>query len=60
MTSAIDEIPGIGKTRRMQLLRHFGSLAALKSATVEQIAEVEGFGPTIAAKVFAGLRPPAE
>lgn len=56
MTSTIDDIPGIGKTRRMQLLRHFGSLSALRTATVEQIAEVDGFGPAIAAKVYVGLR----
>lgn len=59
MTSVIDEIPGIGKSRRMQLLRHFGSLSALKTATIEQIAEVEGFGPAVARKVFTGLKVPA-
>jgi excinuclease ABC subunit C len=43
--SVLEEIPGIGEGRKRALLRHFGALRRVKEATVEQIAEVEGFGP---------------
>jgi excinuclease ABC subunit C len=42
--SVLEEIPGIGEGRKRALLRHFGSLRRVKDATVEQIAEVDGFG----------------
>jgi excinuclease ABC subunit C len=38
--SVLDEIPGIGPRRRRMLLRSFGSIAAIRNATVEQIAAV--------------------
>ncbi|QAY73948.1 excinuclease ABC subunit UvrC [Agromyces protaetiae] len=53
--SVLNEIPGLGPTRVKQLLRHFGSVARLKSATPEEIAEVRGIGPTLAATVRATL-----
>ena len=40
--SALDEVPGLGQTRRKALLRHFGSLKRVRAATVEEIAEVPG------------------
>jgi excinuclease ABC subunit C len=43
--SVLEEISGIGEGRKRALLRHFGSLRRVKDATVEQIAEVDGFGP---------------
>lgn len=42
--SILDEFPGIGETRKAALLKKFGSVSRLKLATVEQIAEVSGFG----------------
>jgi excinuclease ABC subunit C len=42
--SILDEFPGIGETRKAALLKKFGSVSRLKLATVEQIAEVPGFG----------------
>lgn len=38
--SVLDEIPGIGPRRRRMLLRSFGSIAAIRNATVEEIAAV--------------------
>jgi excinuclease ABC subunit C len=55
VTSAIEELPGIGAKRRTALLKHFGSLQRLKDASVEEIAAVAGMNPTIAATIFAGL-----
>jgi excinuclease ABC subunit C len=55
VASALDDVPGLGQTRRTALLRHFGSLAKLREATAEQIAEVPGIGAKTAAAVVAAL-----
>ena len=42
--SVLDEFPGIGERRKQALLKKFGSVQRLRTATLEQIAEVPGFG----------------
>jgi excinuclease ABC subunit C len=56
--SILDEFPGIGEQRKAALLRRFGSVSRLRLATVEEIAEVPGFGGRSAAdlKVFLTAR----
>jgi excinuclease ABC subunit C len=56
--SILDEFPGIGEQRKAALLKRFGSVQRLKVATIEQIAEVPGFGGKAAAqlKVFLEAR----
>lgn len=49
--SILDEFPGIGEQRKTALLRKFGSLQRLRLATVEQLAEVPGFGGKAAAEL---------
>lgn len=49
--SVLDTIPGIGKTRRNELLKHFGSVERLKSATVDQIAAAPAMNKRVAASV---------
>ena len=44
MESRLDEIPGIGSVKKEALLKHFGSMARLKSASVDRIAEAPGIG----------------
>jgi excinuclease ABC subunit C len=51
LRSQLGEIPGLGPTRVNALLKHFGSVARLRSATAEQIAEVNGIGPATATMV---------
>jgi excinuclease ABC subunit C len=53
--SALDAVPGLGEVRRKALLKHFGSLKRLRAATVEQVAEVPGFGRRSAETVVAAL-----
>ncbi len=48
MRSALEDVPGIGPRRRRALLGHFGSLDALRRATVEQLAAVPGMTRTVA------------
>jgi excinuclease ABC subunit C len=55
LRSALDEIPGVGPRRKKALLRKFGSLKAIKEATVEEIASTPGFTRTVAEKVVNGL-----
>lgn len=51
--SVLDDVPGLGELRRKALLTYFGSMRKLRQATVAEIAEVPGFGPTLAASVKA-------
>jgi len=53
--SMLDEFPGIGEQRKAALLKRFGSVHRLRLATVEQIAEVPGFGGKAAAELKAFL-----
>jgi excinuclease ABC subunit C len=53
--SALDEVPGLGAARRTALLRHFGSLKRLASATVDEISEVPGVGRHTATAVHSVL-----
>ncbi|MCR2827076.1 excinuclease ABC subunit UvrC [Microbacterium sp. zg.Y909] len=55
INSVLSEVPGLGATRIKALLRHFGSVAALTEATPEQIAELPGIGPKLAATVHEHL-----
>ncbi len=54
--SILLDVPGLGKNRRQLLMERFGSLANLRSATAQDIAEIDGFGPILAQKVFDFLR----
>jgi Helix-hairpin-helix domain/UvrC RIbonuclease H-like domain len=49
--SVLEEIPGIGDKRKRALLGHFGSLKRIRAATVEEIAQVEGFNLQLAERV---------
>ncbi len=57
--SALDDVPGVGPARRKALLRHFGSMSALKAASVDQVASLDGFGPLLAEKIVLALAPAA-
>ena len=48
-------IPGTGRTLSRRMARHFGTLDAVRAATVEELAEVEGLGAVKAAVVRSGL-----
>jgi excinuclease ABC subunit C len=55
LASRLDEVPGVGKTRRTALLTAFGSLAQIREATVEELAQVDGLGPAVAERIHAFL-----
>ncbi|GAA1728564.1 excinuclease ABC subunit UvrC [Microbacterium paludicola] len=54
--SVLSEVPGLGDARIRALLRHFGSVSALRGATVAQIEELPGIGPKLAETVFRHLQ----
>ena len=52
----LDDIPGVGKQRKIQLLRTFGSVAALRKVSPEEIAEkIPGLGIKVAEKICETL-----
>jgi excinuclease ABC subunit C len=42
LRSQLDDIPGIGATRRQRLLKHFGSVRAVRQATLDELARAPG------------------
>jgi excinuclease ABC subunit C len=54
-TSLLDEVPGLGPARQKALLRAFGSVKRLRTASVEEVASVQGIGPALAAAVVGAL-----
>ncbi|HIW90616.1 MAG TPA: excinuclease ABC subunit UvrC [Candidatus Corynebacterium avicola] len=56
--SALDDVRGLGPTRRAQLVKAFGSVAKVREAGAEGIAELPGFGRTLAEAVMEALTPP--
>lgn len=55
ITTVLTEVPGLGDARIKALLKHFGSVAALRGAEPEQISEVSGIGPALASAIHAHL-----
>ncbi|MEU8969784.1 excinuclease ABC subunit UvrC [Streptomyces monashensis] len=51
----LDDVPGLGETRKQALIKHFGSVKKLRSATIEQIQEVPGIGRKTAETIAAAL-----
>lgn len=55
ITTVLAEVPGLGAARIKVLLKHFGSVTALRAAAPEQIEEVQGIGPVLAQNIHAHL-----
>jgi excinuclease ABC subunit C len=53
--SVLDGIPGVGETRRRQLVRHFGSARRAAQASLEELEQVPGLGPQLAKVVYDHL-----
>jgi excinuclease ABC subunit C len=50
--SGLQEIPGIGPTRKRALLQHFGTLKAIERASLSDLAHVEGISAETARKIY--------
>jgi excinuclease ABC subunit C len=53
--SALDDVEGVGPKRKKALMRKFGSVKAVKEATVEEIAATPGFTRAVAERVLEAL-----
>ena len=53
LESLLDEVPGLGETRRQSLLEHFGSIAQLRKSNPAEVAAVPGIGEKTAAAIFS-------
>ncbi|WP_234336210.1 excinuclease ABC subunit UvrC [Streptomyces sp. NRRL S-920] len=51
----LDEVPGLGDARKRTLIKHFGSVKRLRSATIDQICEVPGIGRKTAEAIVAAF-----
>ncbi|MEV7198449.1 excinuclease ABC subunit UvrC [Streptomyces griseoluteus] len=51
----LDEVAGLGETRKQALIKHFGSVKRLRAATIEQIQEVPGIGRKTAETIAVAL-----
>jgi excinuclease ABC subunit C len=56
LESLLDEVAQLGETRRAALLDRFGSVTAMRKATVEELASTPGIGATIATIIFNHLQ----
>ena len=55
LRSGLEDLPGVGPTRRKLLLKHFGSLKGVLNATVEQLSEVPGISEALATRLHEAL-----
>ncbi len=55
--SALDDVPGLGQTRKTALLKHFGSVRKIREADVTQLTAVPGVGRGTAEALRAALAP---
>lgn len=53
--SPLEKISGVGKKRRFELLRHFGSIEAIRNAPAEEIAGLKGLNRKIAGRILESL-----
>lgn len=55
ITSILDEIKGLGKKKKQALWKYFGSISEMRSASVEDLSEVDGIGPKLAKFIWNQL-----
>ena len=54
--SKLDDIPGVGPTRRRKLIEAFGGLDGVRAATVEDLCRVDGVSRKLAEQIYSALR----
>ncbi|QXE37436.1 excinuclease ABC subunit UvrC [Streptomyces sp. GMY02] len=54
-SSPLDDVPGLGESRKQALIKHFGSVKRLRGATIDQICEVPGLGRKTAESIVVAL-----
>jgi excinuclease ABC subunit C len=57
LTSELDQIPGIGKHHKKQLLKHFGSLKRVREADYQDLLKVRGIGKELGSAIYSFFHP---
>lgn len=55
LQSPLEKITGIGKKRRLALLRRYGSIEAIRRASIDEIAGIEGFNKKVAENLLSEI-----
>ena len=58
--SALHDNTGLGKEKAKALMRTFGSVAAVRRASVDELMEVDGIGPQLAERITGALAAPSD
>jgi len=53
--SVLDDVPGLGETRRKKVLKHFGSVKKMRQASLDELEAVPGLPKAVAASLHAAL-----
>lgn len=54
--SSLEDIPGVGPTRRKALLKYFGSLKKIRSASLEELQQMPGISVDLAETIYRSLQ----
>ena len=54
--SILDDIPGIGATRRKALMRYFGDIQKIREASVDELKQVDSMNEAAAQSVYRFFR----
>lgn len=60
ITSLLEQIPGVGQSRRDALLKHFGSVTKIKSASIAELEQVSGITKPLARQIHHFFNPEAQ
>ncbi|MEN9608239.1 MAG: hypothetical protein RLZZ06_170, partial [Actinomycetota bacterium] len=55
IATQLEEIPGLGPNRVRLLLKHFGSAARVRTATIAELSDLPGIGPNLAQSIHEAL-----
>lgn len=53
--SKLEDIPGVGKARRLAIIQRFGGLQEVSLATIDELAKVPGVSRTLAERIYEAL-----
>ena len=56
LRSSLEDIPGVGPARRKALLKYFGSLKKIRSATLEELKQLPGLSEALAETIYQALK----
>ncbi|RLB72036.1 MAG: excinuclease ABC subunit C [Deltaproteobacteria bacterium] len=55
LRSSLEDIPGVGPKRRKKLLKHFGSLKKMRTATLDELKQMPGMSERLAETIYQTL-----